>query len=200
MVACHRRARRELFSPTPDGPASRWCDSRGYWAVSAATVGGVANWLAEHAPAGLVSTAVGAPYPDTSDVTDRSIDFTPADRSQQGVVYNVVKKDDGVAIRAQVAALAPPLPRRAHRSCRERCSAFPVRADGCAVALAPVSAASGGDFGAGGPIVPRRSSRGDIPSQHPRRPRHSQNRRHPPDERSDARDVSSGARSAGAKR
>ncbi|PVW02965.1 hypothetical protein DEA06_14425 [Microbacterium sp. Gd 4-13] len=71
-----------------------------------------ANWLIRNPPANLVTTAFG-PVPDDS--TSAMVGYIPEPGSQEGMVYTVVKIADGVAVRAEIAALTesamcPPLP------------------------------------------------------------------------------------------
>jgi len=54
--------------------------------------------------ADLVSTAAGQ-MPDDPALDSAIIGYTQADRSQQGIVYTVAKTRDGVAVRAEIAAL-----------------------------------------------------------------------------------------------
>jgi hypothetical protein len=75
-----------------------------FWTVPDMTVTAAANWLITHPTADLVTTA-GEPWPEEQDVDESSVGYVPADKSQQGVVYTVVRMDDGVAIRAEIAAL-----------------------------------------------------------------------------------------------
>ncbi|KJL20434.1 hypothetical protein RN51_02651 [Microbacterium oxydans] len=78
----------------------------GYWTLADTTVAGAANWLQENPTADLVSTASGSPWAEDPNLDGATIGYIPADDSQQGVVYTVVKTDSGVAIRAEVAALS----------------------------------------------------------------------------------------------
>jgi hypothetical protein len=76
---------------------------RAYWTIPDSTVADAAEWLAANPTADLVSNAVGH-LPE--DVDETIVGDSPADGSQQGVVYTVVKAGDGVAVRAEIAALA----------------------------------------------------------------------------------------------
>lgn len=76
----------------------------GYWTIPDMTVAQAANWLMANPPADLVTTAVGA-IADDPTVDGATVGFIPADDSQQGVVFTIAKRDDGVAVRAEVAAL-----------------------------------------------------------------------------------------------
>ncbi|TQK18327.1 hypothetical protein FBY40_0814 [Microbacterium sp. SLBN-154] len=76
----------------------------GYWAVPESTVAETANWLLANPTADLVTTGIG-PYPDDSELDNVTVGYIPAEGSQEGVVYTVVQTADGVAVRAEVAAL-----------------------------------------------------------------------------------------------
>lgn len=75
------------------------------WRIPGASVAQTVNWIRENPPADLVSTAYGF-LPDDTVTSSAATGFTPADRSQQGVVLTVQQSDDGVAVRAEVAALS----------------------------------------------------------------------------------------------
>ncbi|MDQ1136404.1 hypothetical protein QE410_001203 [Microbacterium sp. SORGH_AS 1204] len=75
------------------------------WRIPGASVAQTVNWIRENPPADLVSTAYGL-LSDDPVVSSAATGFTPADRSQQGVVLTVEKNGDGVAVRAEVAALS----------------------------------------------------------------------------------------------
>lgn len=75
-----------------------------FWTVPYATVAETANWLMANPTADLVSTGVG-PVPEDAGIDEVNVGYIPADGSQQGVVYTVAKRNDGVAVRAQIAAL-----------------------------------------------------------------------------------------------
>lgn len=97
-------------SPGPFNSYQGWpcqpvAELEGYWTIPDSTVAGAANWLRANPTADLVSTAVGAPMPEDLDITETIVGYIPADGSQQGIVYTVVQKEAGVAIRAEVAAL-----------------------------------------------------------------------------------------------
>lgn len=76
-----------------------------FWTVPYAGVAETANWLMANATADLVSTGVG-PVPEDAGIDEMNVGYIPADGSQQGVVYTVAKRNDGVAVRAQIAALS----------------------------------------------------------------------------------------------
>ncbi|WP_124291812.1 hypothetical protein [Microbacterium sp. ABRD28] len=76
----------------------------GFWTIPDATVADTANWLLANPTADLTTTAVG-PYPDDPALDNLTVGYIPADGAQEGVVYTVVRTPDGVAVRAEVAAL-----------------------------------------------------------------------------------------------
>lgn len=78
----------------------------GYWTLADWTGAAATNWLRENPTADLVSTAVGPPLEDDSRFGEATVGYIPADDSHQGVVYTVVEHPGGVAIRAEIAALA----------------------------------------------------------------------------------------------
>jgi hypothetical protein len=77
-----------------------------FWTVPGSTPADVADWLLAHPTAGLVTTY---PYagerPASANLDGATLGFIPADGSYQGIVYTVVKTADGVAVRAEIAAL-----------------------------------------------------------------------------------------------
>lgn len=75
-----------------------------FWTVPGWTVGKTYNWLMAHPTADLVSTA-GMTLPEDTIVGEANIGYIPADDSQQGIVYTIAKNDDGVGVRAEIAAL-----------------------------------------------------------------------------------------------
>jgi hypothetical protein len=75
-----------------------------FWSIAGATVTETANWLMTHPPADLVTTAIG-PWPDDPAVDGVTVGYIPADGSYQGLVYTVARNDDGVGVRAEVAAI-----------------------------------------------------------------------------------------------
>jgi len=70
------------------------------------TVASAVNWLNENPTADLVGTTGGPQMPENPDIDEASVGYSPADGTQQGVVYTVSKAGDDVVIRAEVAALA----------------------------------------------------------------------------------------------
>jgi hypothetical protein len=75
-----------------------------FWTVPGMTVTQATNWLIAHPTADLITTA-GGPVPE-GDVDAASVGYIPGQGAQEGIVYTVAKMTDGVAVRAEVAALA----------------------------------------------------------------------------------------------
>jgi hypothetical protein len=95
----------------PCGPIE---ELEGFWTIPGATVADTANWLMENPTANLVTTAM-APVPDDLAIDSASVGYIPEPGAQEGIVYTIGKTSEGVAVRAQVAALTesascPPLP------------------------------------------------------------------------------------------
>ncbi|MEV7963115.1 hypothetical protein [Oerskovia paurometabola] len=80
-----------------------------FWKIPGATVSETANWLRENPTADLVTTAW-APVPDDPPVDSAMVGNAPASSSHEGVVYTVMRTGDGVAVRAEIAALVAPGP------------------------------------------------------------------------------------------
>ncbi|MCU4673057.1 hypothetical protein [Microbacterium fluvii] len=76
-----------------------------FWAIPDTTVGEATQWFIENPTADLVSTAVG-PASDDPAIQSATVGYIPAPGSQEGIVYTVEKIHDGVAVRAEIAALA----------------------------------------------------------------------------------------------
>jgi hypothetical protein len=79
------------------------------------TVVDAANWMIENPTADLVTTNFGPMTEESGPVDSAAVGYVPAPGSQEGIVYTLARKDDGVAVRAQVAAqtdtaTCPPLP------------------------------------------------------------------------------------------
>lgn len=73
-----------------------------------------ANWMIENPTADLVPTAR-AFSEEWGPVEGATIGYIPSPDAQEGIVYTLVNADDGVAVRAEVAAqtataTCPPLP------------------------------------------------------------------------------------------
>ena len=99
------------YTGWPCGPVE---ELEAFWTVPGATVRDTANWLMEHPTADLVTTAVG-PVSDDPAVDSAIVGFIPEAGAQEGIVYTIARTGDGVAVRAEVAALTesgvcPPLP------------------------------------------------------------------------------------------
>ena len=89
------------YTGWPCGPIE---EREAFWSIPGATVTGTANWLRENPTADLLSTAVAA-IPEDPAITSAAVGFIPEMDAQEGVVYTIVKTDDGVAVRAEIAAL-----------------------------------------------------------------------------------------------
>ncbi|WP_203581899.1 hypothetical protein [Microbacterium hibisci] len=99
------------YTGWPCGPVE---EIEAFWTIPDATVSDTANWLREHPTADLITTAF-APAPDDPAIDSAMVGYIPAADSQEGIVYTIVKKDGGVAVRAEIAAqtesaVCPPLP------------------------------------------------------------------------------------------
>lgn len=86
----------------PCGPVE---EIEAFWVIPGATVSETANWLQQNPTADLVSTAL-APVPDEPPVDSAIVGYVPEPDAQEGIVYTVNKTADGVAVRAEIAALA----------------------------------------------------------------------------------------------
>jgi hypothetical protein len=75
-----------------------------FWTISGASVAATANWLMEHPTADLITTAVG-PVADDPAIGSAIVGYIPEQGAQEGVVYTIAKSRDGVAVRAEIAAL-----------------------------------------------------------------------------------------------
>lgn len=100
------------YTGWPCGPVE---ELKAFWVIPGTTVLDAANWLIENPTADLMTTAIGPVTNQWGPVDSTSIGYIPAPDSQEGIVYTLAKKDDGVAVRAEVAAqtesaTCPPLP------------------------------------------------------------------------------------------
>lgn len=89
------------YTGWPCGPVE---ELEAFWSIPGATVNGTANWLQENPTADLLSTAL-APVPDEPLVDSAHVGYVPAPDSHEGIVYTVMRTLDGVAVRAEIAAL-----------------------------------------------------------------------------------------------
>jgi hypothetical protein len=89
------------YTGWPCGPVE---ELEGFWTIPGAKVRDTANWLIEHPPAGLMTTAVG-PVSDDPMVDSAIVGFIPQPDAQEGIVYTIDKAADGVVVRAEVAAM-----------------------------------------------------------------------------------------------
>lgn len=99
------------YTGWPCGPVE---EISAYWTIPGATVSETANWLIEHPTADLVTTAF-APVADDPMIDSTTVGYLPAPASQEGIVYTILGRSDGVAVRAEIAAqtesaVCPPLP------------------------------------------------------------------------------------------
>lgn len=87
-------------------PCQPVAELEGYWTLADWTLAEATNWLRENPHAGFISTSAGTPPLEGDPSYDTAIvGYIPAEGAQEGIVYTVLKKDAGVAIRAEVAAL-----------------------------------------------------------------------------------------------
>jgi hypothetical protein len=93
------------FSSDQGWPCEPVEEIEAFWVIPGATVSETANWLQENPTADLVSTAV-APVPDEPPVDSAIVGYVPVPDAQEGIVYTVQTTADGVAVRAEIAALA----------------------------------------------------------------------------------------------
>lgn len=99
------------YTGWPCGPVE---ELEAFWTIPGATVAGTANWLRENPTADLITTSV-APVPDDAAIDSAIVGYIPAPDSQEGIVYTIERTADGVAVRAEIAAMTesascPPLP------------------------------------------------------------------------------------------
>lgn len=99
------------YTGWPCGPVE---ELEAFWTIPGATVADTANWLRAHPTADLITTAF-APVTDDPAIDSAIVGYIPAPDSQEGIVYTVARKGDGVAVRAEIAAqtesaVCPPLP------------------------------------------------------------------------------------------
>jgi hypothetical protein len=77
-----------------------------FWTIPGATVSETAEWLRTHPPADLITTATASPeHIEDIEVDSAMIGYIPEVGAQEGIVYSIAKRFDGVAIRAEIAAL-----------------------------------------------------------------------------------------------
>lgn len=102
----------QSYTGWPCGPYEQL---KGYWVIPDTTVLDAANWLIENPTADLVTTSFRPVSEEWGPVDSAIVGYVPAPEAQEGIVYSLVKVDDGVAVRAEVAAqtgtaTCPPLP------------------------------------------------------------------------------------------
>lgn len=103
------------FNSYTGWPCGPYEELEGYWVIPDTTVVDATNWLIENPSADLMTATFRPPSEEWGPVDSVSIGFIPAPDSQEGIVYSLAKVDDGVAVRAEVAAQTetascPPLP------------------------------------------------------------------------------------------
>jgi hypothetical protein len=69
-----------------------------------ATVPATANWLMKNPTAGLMTTAPSSVADDPA-IDSTIVGFIPKPGAQEGIVFTIAKSADGVAVRAEIAAL-----------------------------------------------------------------------------------------------
>ncbi|AWB89539.1 hypothetical protein [Homoserinimonas hongtaonis] len=99
------------YTGWPCGPVE---ELEAFWFIPEASIHDTASWLMDHPTADLITTAIG-PVSDDAAIDSAIVGYIPAPGSQEGIVYTITKMDDGVAVRAEVAAQAesatcPPIP------------------------------------------------------------------------------------------
>ncbi len=102
----------QSYTGWPCGPYEQL---KGYWVIPDTTVVDAANWLIENPTADLVTTSFRPVSEDWGPIDSAIVGYIPAPEAQEGIVYTLAKMDDGVAVRAEVAAqtdtaTCPPLP------------------------------------------------------------------------------------------
>lgn len=103
------------FNSYTGWPCGPYEELEGYWVIPDTTVVDATNWLIENPSADLTTATLRPPSEEWGPVDSASIGFIPAPDSQEGIVYSLAKVDDGVVVRAEVAAQTetascPPLP------------------------------------------------------------------------------------------
>lgn len=92
------------FSSYTGWPCGPVAELQAFWSIPDTTVGTAATWIAAHPTGDLISTAVG-PFDDDPEIQSAAVGYIPEQGAQEGIVYTVEKTADGVAVRAEVAAL-----------------------------------------------------------------------------------------------
>lgn len=89
------------YTGWPCGPIE---ELEAFWMIADANVRDTANWLMEHPTADLIATTV-SPVSDDPAIDSATVGYIPEPGSQEGIVYTIAKTNDGVAVRAEIAAL-----------------------------------------------------------------------------------------------
>lgn len=103
------------FNSYTGWPCGPYEELEGYWVVPDTSVVDAANWLIENPTADLIPTSVGPASEEWGPVDSAIVGYIPAPEAQEGIVYTLARIDEGVAVRAEVAAqtdtaTCPPLP------------------------------------------------------------------------------------------
>ena len=93
-----------IYNSYTGWPCGPYEELEAFWTIPGATVSGTANWLREHPTADLLTTSP-MPMSDDPVIDSAIVGYIPAPDSQEGVVYTIVKTGDGVAVRAEIAAM-----------------------------------------------------------------------------------------------
>lgn len=88
------------YTGWPCGPVE---ELEAFWTIPDTTVPDTANWLMQNPTADLIATTT-SPVPEIP-IDSASVGYIPEPGAQEGIVYTVMKTGDGVAVRAEIAAL-----------------------------------------------------------------------------------------------
>ena len=89
------------YTGWPCGPAE---EIEAFWTIPGATVPATANWLMENPTADLMTTALSSVADDPA-IDSTIVGFISEPGAQAGMVFTIAKAADGVAVRAEIAAL-----------------------------------------------------------------------------------------------
>lgn len=103
------------FNSYTGWPCGPYEELEAYWVIPDTTVVDAANWLIQNPTADLITTSFIPVTEEWGAVDSAIVGYIPAPESQEGIVYTLAKKQDDVAVRAEVAAqtdtaTCPPLP------------------------------------------------------------------------------------------
>lgn len=91
------------FLSTYGWPCTPVATAVAYWTIPGARADETVNWLADHPTADLIVPF--APHAEPGRAEGVSVGQIPRPDAQEGIVYTVRSTPDGVAIRAQIAAM-----------------------------------------------------------------------------------------------